>query len=67
MAPEVWAGGAYSHTADVFSFAILAFELLSRKRGRNAGGGGCMRMRACVCVWVGVGVGVGVGMFVSVC
>ena len=30
MAPEVWASESYTHKADVFSFAILAFELLSR-------------------------------------
>ncbi|KOO32469.1 serine threonine-protein kinase ht1-like protein [Chrysochromulina tobinii] len=32
MAPEVWASESYTHKVDVFSFAILAFELLSRTR-----------------------------------
>jgi len=32
MAPEVWASEPYTHKVDVFSFAILAFELLSRTR-----------------------------------
>jgi serine/threonine protein kinase len=36
MAPEVWASETYSHKADVFSFAILAFELLSRERAYEA-------------------------------
>ena len=32
MAPEMWASEPYTHKVDVFSFAILAFELLSRTR-----------------------------------
>ena len=32
MAPEVWSGKAYDHRADVFSFGILAYELLARTR-----------------------------------
>lgn len=32
MAPEMWNDEVYSHKVDVFSFAILAYELLSRKR-----------------------------------
>ena len=32
MAPEVWAKQPYTHKADVFSFGILAVELLRRRR-----------------------------------
>jgi len=32
MAPEMWKQEAYTHKVDVFSFAILAFEVLSRTR-----------------------------------
>lgn len=28
MAPEVYRGDKYNHTADVFSFAIMAYEAL---------------------------------------
>jgi len=32
MAPEVWAARTYDHRADLFSFAVLAYELLARRR-----------------------------------
>ena len=32
MAPEVWREENYTHKIDVFSFAILAWEVLARKR-----------------------------------
>lgn len=32
MAPENFLGGHYDHKVDVFSFAVIAFELLSRSR-----------------------------------
>ena len=32
MAPEVWAARNYDHRADIFSFGVLAYEVLARKR-----------------------------------
>ena len=33
IAPKVWTSSSYDHTADVFSFGVLAYEVLARRRG----------------------------------
>ena len=32
MAPEVYANEQYTHKVDVFSFGVLAYEMLAKKR-----------------------------------